>query len=89
MRSFVTCGVIKLKIAIVSEEDLFTVGNNNEWYFNGIALGIYTNSSNQNGGINNSTREWEIYDKDLNEFRQTGVYYSDVTRRGDTIYIEI
>jgi hypothetical protein len=78
-------GYIPFKIAIITDStSLFTVSGG-EWYFNGAATGIPASSRS----ISYSGHEYTLYDSEKGEYVGSGVYDTDVTRSGDTIYIEI
>lgn len=76
-------GGISVKMVFVTDDSgLFSKGSTN-WMFNSdLDLGI-PNSASNSPIVNSSTQEYRI------GTYGTGVYTTNVTRRGDTIYIEI
>ena len=80
-----SAGHIPFKIAIVTDDSsLFTVSGG-EWYFNDAATGIPASSRS----ISSSGNEYTLYDSERGDYVGSGVYDTSVSRRGDTIYIEI
>lgn len=88
--STLSFGRIPFKIAIVinpsDSSSLFTTSSDGYWYFNGTSTGI---SSTDYPTLSYNDTKGYYFTKSSGDAIYTGVVPNTVTRRGDTIYIEI